>query len=77
MPSTTPERRERIARWFGKDAADYEVREKLISMGFYETTGGMIHPPVSHASLTWEQWEMVIYLVEEWDYGFQTPGHGG
>lgn len=73
MPSTSDARRALIAKWFpdkGNSGPDFGCICTLESMGFTVDRGGLIHPPVSSHSLTWEQWEMVLYLVEEWDYGF-------
>lgn len=72
MPSTTPERHARISRWFGEDhpfGLDGACLHTLMCMGFYEE-GGLIRGPTAAHSPTYEQWEMVLFLCEEWDYGF-------
>ncbi len=77
MPSTTPERHARIAKWFERGSEsngnayllDCECLKTLCSMGFYERAG-VIHGPTPSHSPTYEQWEMVMFLCEEWDYGF-------
>jgi hypothetical protein len=72
MPSTTLERRELIYKWFGEDADDYEVMRFLRTRGFEEVFNGVIRPPVPHHNISKDEWECIMYLIEEWDFAFEN-----
>lgn len=70
MPSTTRERHALISRWFGGEIDPLGPEHVLTSQGFYFDTGWMIRKPSPSHSMTFEQRELVLFLVEEWDYGY-------
>lgn len=70
MPSTSDQTYNTIKGWFpGVDGPDWPVLQVLRSQGFCEHKG-MIYPEVPSRSITNEQWTLISYLIEEWDYGY-------
>lgn len=68
MPSTSHERAQRICCWFG-DIDSHGPEQTLRAQGFTEDRFVLRKPTPSH-TMTYEQRELVAFLVEEWDYGF-------
>jgi len=70
MPSTTDERRALIVKWFGDiDCAGPE--DVLESQGFTVGEDWVIRKPTPSHTMTFEQYELVAFLIQEWDYGWE------
>lgn len=69
MPSTTSKRFNRIVGWFG-DADTNGPERVLKAQGFIVDEKWLIHPPTRSHSGTFEQNELVMFLIQEWDYGY-------
>lgn len=80
MPSTSQARHDRIVSIFGTDLdLDDRCQEYLSQRGFYLTrTWDWIPPPRINklGDLTDEEFECVMYLIEEWDFGGVLIGTG-
>ena len=67
MPSTTSKR---ASRWPG---GDFEAMKFLREAG-YRWPGGVIKR-VKGRPPTEREWDAILYLIEEWDFGWEpTPG---
>ena len=71
MPSTTPERRALIERWFGDESPDWHAMKFLESHGYREIANGVIRRPVPHHNMSEDEWECIAYLVQEWDFALE------
>jgi hypothetical protein len=69
MPSTSLDRHQLITKWFG-EIDPMGPEHVLTSQGFHIDASWIIHKPTSSHSMTFEQRELVLFLVEEWDYGY-------
>lgn len=69
MPSTTDEMRALMKKWFGDPVSDAGPLNFLLSRGWTDKAG-LLEPPVpSHRASPYEL-KCVLFLIEEWDYGW-------
>lgn len=77
--STTPERRALIYRWFPRTRLTSHnpdvraaARAVLSAQGYeIDTYQLMIRPPTTSHTPTAEQRELLLYLMQEWQYDFK------
>lgn len=74
MPQTSKEVQDIIDGWFPPDdprTQDHRCLMLLEAKGWVEKNG-MLYPPVSSYYGPREDYVMLKYLVEEWDYSYKT-----
>lgn len=74
MPQTDEATRAQIVAWFGYEFShDFACLKVLLSKGYTEKAG-MIRPPSPSHYGPMEDYVLLKYLHEEWDYAFTREG---
>lgn len=69
MPSASHELHELMFNWFG-DAIDSEGPMAFLeSHGFKLRQDWHWEPPVPAHTCSYYEWQCIIFLIEEWDFG--------
>lgn len=68
-----------MAKWFPGDFCHYasDVERVLRAQGFWIDQKYIIYKPMPSHTMTYEQFELVAFLVQEWDYGFHNENKVG
>lgn len=72
MPQTSDELRELMIKWFG-DMSDYGPLKLLMAKGWTDK-GGMLFPPTPSYWGPREDYVLLKFLREEWDYDYTCVG---
>lgn len=75
MPQASDSQRKLMNDWFGDPVSDAGPSKLLESRGFIFGDDGVIIPPVPHHNPTVEEVECILFLINEWDYGYD-PAEG-
>ncbi len=71
MPTAHVKVRALMNKWFGDPIDDTGPRDFIRARGYTITSDGTITPPSpSHTVSPYEHW-CIVFLCDEWDYGFQ------
>lgn len=69
MPQASDQQRALMEKWFGDPVDDSGPMRFLFAHGFTEKAGMWKSPTSSHTISEYE-WECLLFLCDEWDYGF-------
>ena len=69
MPQASDESRERMRVMFGDPIDDSGPYKFLYARG-YTDKAGMLMPPKPDHQVTEEEWACIVFLCDEWDYGY-------
>jgi hypothetical protein len=70
MPQASDAQRELMEKWFGDPVDDGGPYRFLMAHGYQEWAGLLIKPTPSHTISEYE-WACIVFLADEWDYGFE------
>lgn len=68
MPTASDDLRRKMRKWFG-NIDIFGPQQFLFSHGFTLTKDWFWKPPVPHHTISKEEFQCMIFLQQEWDYG--------
>jgi hypothetical protein len=69
MPTASDEQREMMRKWFG-DPVDDSGPYIFLRRHGYTDHAGMWRKPTPAHTISDAEWQCIVFLCDEWDYGF-------